>query len=38
VRHRDLGDLGTMPVDQLIERIAKEQKSRADLPKPDAAQ
>jgi threonyl-tRNA synthetase len=35
VRHRDLGDLGTMSVDALIERIATEQKTRADLPKPE---
>jgi threonyl-tRNA synthetase len=37
VRHRDLGDLGIMPVDQLIERIAAEQRARADLAKPEAA-
>lgn len=38
VRHRDLGDLGSMPVDQLIDRIAAEQRARADLPKPEAAE
>jgi threonyl-tRNA synthetase len=36
VRHRDHGDLGTMSVDALIERIAQEQRDRADLGKPDA--
>lgn len=35
VRHRDHGDLGTMKVDDLIARIAKEQSVRADLPKPE---
>jgi threonyl-tRNA synthetase len=32
VRHREHGDIGTMSVDALVERIAREQKSRADLP------
>jgi len=32
VRHRDHGDLGTMKVEALIERISREQKGRADLP------
>ncbi|TGY90414.1 threonine--tRNA ligase [Marinicauda algicola] len=33
VRHRDHGDLGTMPVDDLIERISAEVKERRDRPK-----
>lgn len=35
VRHRDLGDMGTMTVEDLIARIAAEQSGRADLPKPN---
>jgi threonyl-tRNA synthetase len=35
VRHRDHGDLGTMKVEDLIARIAKEQSGRTDLPKPE---
>jgi len=34
VRHRDHGDLGVMSVDALIERLAGEQRRRADLPRP----
>ena len=35
VRHRDHGDMGTMKVEDLIARIAKEQSGRTDLPKPE---
>jgi len=35
VRHRDHGDLGSMTVEALMERIAQEQRGRADLPKPE---
>lgn len=35
VRHRDHGDLGVMGVEALIERIAEEQTTRADLGKPE---
>jgi len=37
LRHRDHGDLGSSPVEALIERIATEVRTRADAPKPDAA-
>lgn len=37
LRHRDHGDLGSIPVEALIERIATEVRTRADAPKPDAA-
>ncbi|WP_270374314.1 threonine--tRNA ligase [Marinicauda sp. Alg238-R41] len=37
LRHRDHGDLGSIPVEALIERIATEVRTRADAPKPDPA-
>ncbi|TGY91217.1 His/Gly/Thr/Pro-type tRNA ligase C-terminal domain-containing protein, partial [Marinicauda pacifica] len=37
LRHRDHGDLGSIPVEALIERIATAVRTRADAPKPDAA-
>jgi threonyl-tRNA synthetase len=37
LRHRDHGDLGSVPVEALIERIATEVRTRADAPKPDPA-
>jgi threonyl-tRNA synthetase len=35
VRHRDLGDIGTMKLNDVIARIAEEQRLRTDLPKPE---
>jgi threonyl-tRNA synthetase len=35
VRHRDHGDVGKFKLDDLVERIATEQRTRTDLPKPE---